>query len=99
MNTIDKNTKEAAQILAQAQKQAVAKAKANAEYWFGRVHYAGLDVYLRLYGHEIGIYLDSNNYAQHITGLFNYICKEKELTEAEAEQVWAALRFILLGIF
>lgn len=97
MNTIDKNTKEAAQILAQAQKQAVAKK--NAEYWFGRVHYAGLDVYLRLYGHEIGTYLDSNNYKQHIAGLFDYICKEKELTQEEAEQVGAALRFILLGIF
>lgn len=97
MNTTDKNTKEAAQILAQAQKRAAAKK--NAEYWFGRVHYAGLDVYLRLYGHKIGKYLDSNNYAQHLAGLFDYMCKEKELTEAEAEQVWAALRFILLGIF
>lgn len=97
MNTINTNTKEAAQILAQVQRQAVAKK--NAEYWFGRVHYAGLDVYLRLYGHEIGKYLDSNNYTQHLAGLFDYICKEKELTQEEAQQVWAALRFILLGRF
>lgn len=97
MTQTQTQTKEAAQMLAQAQRQQVAKQ--NAEYWFGRVHYAGLDVYLRLYGHEIGKYLDSNNYAQHLAGLFDYICKEKELTQEEAEQVWAALRFILLGRF
>lgn len=97
MRAVQTHTKEAAQMLAQAQRQQVAKQ--NAEYWFGRVHYAGLDVYLRLYGHEIGTYLDSNNYKQHIAGLFDYICKEKELTQEEAAQVWAALRFILLGIF
>ena len=90
-------TKEAAQILALAQRQQTAKQ--NAEYWFGCACYAGLDSYLAGYGRIIGRYLDSNNYKQHIAGLFDYICKENELTEAEAEQVWAALRFILLGIF
>lgn len=73
---------------------------AKAEYWFGRGCFAGLDVYLRLYGREVGRYLDANNYKEHIEGLYSYICKDMDLQqEQEAAEMRAALRFILLGEF
>lgn len=67
-----------------------AEMRDKARYYFGYT-FAGLDDYLRGYGHIIGAYIDGYNIESHFDGLCEYIARE---TETPLNEINAVLSYI-----